>query len=77
MGKSKQPKDVQPLDVINILHTAFVVARSNAAPGSPFLRWSISHDGDHKSSEIILTDHTGKDWVVSSSHVKELPPDEQ
>lgn len=62
--------------VIDLIYQGFQLLK-NAKRGSIM---DISIDGDHKSSEVIISLGRGKNyttWVISSSKIKQLEEDSE
>jgi hypothetical protein len=63
--------------VLDWVYRGFRESIERAEHSSPLYGLQVSHDGDHKGSEIIITDRNGTDWVIRENDIRRLPPDEQ
>ena len=63
MGKPQRTHDevVRPGTVLDWLYQGFQEAVTKADHRSPLYGLKVSTDGDHNSSEIIITDRNGTD----------------
>lgn len=78
MGKPQRAHDevVKTCTVLSWLYCGLREAISSADHNSPLYGLEVSHDGDHKGSEIIITDRNGDDWIVREDDIRKLKSDE-
>lgn len=59
---------MRSIDMIAVIHRALRHLKNETR----FKK--VSYDGDHRSGELIITDRDGKEWILSSTALKENGP---